>query len=296
MANLNNSAIALTLIFNKGETKESKRRDDILLTSMHNGSVTCAYESEKFFAQFRLVSDKQGEVPMFVKGGTKLKPVEQQISAKAFLDNFYGGVGVDTKFYINLSEEICEAIHDSSCKAIKVTFQSDSILERKDEEYKGNTSICFGIENAEIETLDYYFGVGRKVDNNHMLSVVEATLEQAVTKKSNVVTAEELEAKAEKVGGNKKKKLIKEVKQAVINAASQGLLDEFDSESFSNDLEELTAQLNKYKVKLAQLNAASLGVTEEKAPAATSAPTEEVSEAKPLSQSEMASFLLDLTN
>lgn len=292
MANLNNSALTLSVIFNKGEVSESKNRPDVMITKMHNGVVTCALDTEKYFAAFRLYSDKQGEVPMFVKGGSKLKPVEQQISAKTFMDLFYGGSYIDTKFYVNFTEEICEAIMDSSCKSIKLTFQSNAITERKDEEYQGNLASCYYIENVEVETLDTYFGIGRKIDNDHIANCIEQALESAVSKKSNVVTATELKEKGEKLSKNAKRKLINEVKEAISNAAEQALLDEFNKEAFSNDLNELKEQLDIYKTKLAQLSAASKGVKESQEKASPSA--DNIEEAKPLSEQETANFLLDL--
>ena len=289
MANLNNSALTLSVIFNKGEVAESKNRGDVMITKMHNGVVTCAYESEKYFAAFRLYSDKQGELPMFVVGGSKLKPVEQQISAKAFMDLFYGGNYVDTKFYANLTEEICEAIQDSSCKAIKFTFKSSAITERKDEEYQGNNTSCYQLDNVEVETLDTYFGIGRKIDNDHIVNCIEQVVDLAVNKKSNVVTATELKEKGEKLGKNAKKRLVNEVRTAITNAAELGLLEEFNKDKLSGELDEVKEKLETYKVRLAQLTAASKGVAE-----STPSNADNIEEAKSLSSEETASFLLDL--
>ena len=206
LVNTKSSSIQLSVILNKGAVKESsKRGGDVTITSIHNGSITAAHDTGKYFTQFRPFSDKQGEIPMFVQTGTKIKQVEQQISVKVFMDLFYGGSYIDTKFYVNLTEEICEAINDSSCKAVKLTFSSTSITERKDEEYQGNTISCFYIEDVIVDTLDNYFGIGRKVDNDHMVSCIEQALEQSVTKKANTVTAEELKEKADKLSKNARK-------------------------------------------------------------------------------------------
>jgi hypothetical protein len=289
MANLNNSALTLSVIFNKGEVKESKNRPDVMSALIHNGVVTCAYDSQKFFINFRMYSDKQGELPLFVRGGTKLKPVDQQISSKGFMDAFYGGNYIDTKFYVNISEDIWDAISDSSCKAIKLSFQTNAITERKDEEYQGNNTSCYQIDGVEIETLESYFGIGRKVDNDHVVNCVEQLVEVAVNKKSNVVTATELKEKGEKLGKNAKKRLVNEVRTAITNAAELGLLEEFNKDTLSGELDEVKEKLKTYKVRLAQLTAASKGVAE-----STPSNADNIEEAKSLSSEETASFLLDL--
>ena len=285
LVNTKSSSLQLSIILNKGTVKESaKRGGDVTITSMHNGSITAAHDTDKYFAQFRPFSDKQGEIPMFVQTGTKLKQIEQQISVKVFMDLFYGGNYIDTKFYVNLTEEICEAINDSSCKAIKFTFSSSSITERKDEEYQGNTISCFYIESVEVETLDSYFGIGRKVDNDHMIACIEQALELAVTKKSNTVTGEELKEKAEKLSKSSKKKLIREVEQAIVNSAQEGLLAEFKEAKFSSDVEELQEQLSSFKARATVTVKVEEAVKEEGG----------VSENRPLSSAETASFLMDL--
>ena len=286
LVNNQSSVISLSLVFNKGAVKESsKRGGDVMITSIHNGSITCAYDTSKYFAQFRLVSEKQGEVPMFVKGGSKLKPTEQQISAKTFLDLFYGGESTDTKFYVNLTEEICEAINDTSCKSIKLTFLSSSITERKEEEYKGGTSLCFYIENVEVETLESYFGIGRKVDADHIASCIEQALEQSVAKKTNIVTGEELKEKADKLSKSSKKKLIREVEEAILKSTQEGLLEEFKSVKFSSEPGELQTQLEVYKEKAKATSQVS---------AVEQSLRDEVEEVKELSKEEQANFLMSL--
>jgi hypothetical protein len=292
----------LSVIFNKGAVKTSKKRSDVEQVMIHNGSITGAYDTGKFFANFRMVSEKQGEVPMFVTRSVGRKVEEIQISSKTFMDKYYGGKAIDTKFYFNITEDAFQEILDTNTKAIKISWvvSPDAIVERKDEEYKGNSISVFTISNPQIETLDQYFGIGRRVDHEHILNIVDECIEEVgPSKKPNTVTAADLKEKAEKMTVNGKKNAIRKLLKEIEEFGDLTLIDEFKSFSFSSVPDTFNEQLDEFKNQLVIAKKGVKVEQEEMLNVMESAIKNEPEsdsddESKPLSAEQQAAFLASL--
>lgn len=146
---------------------------------VHNGAIKRRLDQSSYWLEFRLISDKNGEVPLTTSDGRSLSTAE-------FVELLSGDASDDVIMSVELSTDFEDA-WDSSWGCVKVSFSAEDICVGRETEYKGAITQYFHLEGAEIQL--HREVVRPKIDPS-ILDGFEGTA------KSNVVTAEQLHSKA----------------------------------------------------------------------------------------------------
>ncbi len=237
MSFLNNkvsNAITVSVILNKSK-REGKGQ---MLAFCHNGVVKQRFDASSQWLEFRLVStDKEGNVsaaPLFLTKGKQTV----EFDAAEIQSRLYSGSPMDTKFTVQLSEDELESFLESG-KAIKISFPIDGVRGGDVSEYQGNSTVNFSLENATIEILEQYHGIGKKLDPEFLLSCFAESETKA---SSNTITAADMVEKSSRYSKNSRKKDRKraeyQVKQAN-EAVVQPIVQELPQEVIVEEVEEI---------------------------------------------------------
>ena len=150
-----------------------------VLAYVHNGAIKRRLDGSSYWLEFRLISSKNGEVPLTTSDGRSLSTAE-------FVKLLSGDASDDVIMSVELSTDF-EDGWDSSWGCVKVSFSAEDLRVGREMEYKGAITQYFHLEGAEIQL--HREVVRPKIDPS-ILDGFEGTA------KSNVVTAEQLHNKA----------------------------------------------------------------------------------------------------
>jgi hypothetical protein len=146
---------------------------------VHNGAIKRRLDLSSYWLEFRLISIKNGEVPLTTSDGRSLSTAE-------FVELLSGDANDDVIMSVELSTDFEDA-WDSSWGCVKVSFSAEDLRVGRETEYKGAITQYFHLEGAEIQL---HREVMRPKIDPSILDKFEGTA------KSNVVTAEQLHSKA----------------------------------------------------------------------------------------------------
>jgi len=150
-----------------------------VLAYVHNGAIKRRLDGSSHWLEFRLISIKNGEVPLTTSDGSSL-------STAKFVELLSGDASDDVIMSVELSTDF-EDGWDSSWGCVKVSFSAEDLRVGRETEYKGAITQYFHLEGAEIQL---HREVMRPKIDPSILDKFEGTA------KSNVVTAEQLHSKA----------------------------------------------------------------------------------------------------
>ena len=150
-----------------------------VLAYVHNGAIKRRLDGSSYWLEFRLISIKNGEVPLTTSDGRSLSTAE-------FVKLLSGDANDDVIMSVELSTDFEDA-WDSSWGCVKVSFSAEDLCVGRETEYKGAITQYFHLEGAEIQL---HREVMRPKIDPSILDKFEGTA------KSNVVTAEQLHSKA----------------------------------------------------------------------------------------------------
>jgi hypothetical protein len=150
-----------------------------VLAYVHNGAIKRRLDGSSYWLEFRLISSKNGEVPLTTSDGRSLSTAE-------FVKLLSGDASDDVIMSVELSTDF-EDEWDTSWGSVKVSFNAEDICVGRETEYKGAITQYFHLEGAEIQL--HREVVRPKIDPS-ILDGFEGTA------KSNVVTVEQLHSKA----------------------------------------------------------------------------------------------------
>ena len=150
-----------------------------VLAYVHNGAIKRRLDGSSYWLEFRLISIKNGEVPLTTSDGRSLCTSE-------FVKLLSGDASDDVIMSVELSTDF-EDEWDTSWGSVKVSFNAEDICVGRETEYKGAITQYFHLEGAEIQL--HREVVRPKIDPS-ILDGFEGTA------KSNVVTVEQLHSKA----------------------------------------------------------------------------------------------------
>ena len=151
-----------------------------VLAYVHNGAIKRRLDGSSYWLEFRLISSKNGEVPLTTSDGRSLSTAE-------FVKLLSGDASDDVIMSVELSTDF-EDEWDTSWGCVKVSFSAEDLRVGRETEYKGAITQYFHLEGAEIQL--HREVVRPKIDPS-ILDGFEGT-----AKSSNVVTAEQLHSKA----------------------------------------------------------------------------------------------------
>lgn len=147
---------------------------------VHNGAIKRRLNGSSYWLEFRLISNKNGEVPLTTSDGRSL-------STSEFVRRLSGDPSDDVIMSVELSTDF-EDDWDSSWGSLTVSFSAEDLRVGRETEYKGAITQYFHLEGAEIQL---HREVMRSKIDPSILDGFEGT-----AKSSNVVTAEQLHSKA----------------------------------------------------------------------------------------------------
>jgi hypothetical protein len=150
-----------------------------ILAYVHNGAIKRRLDGSSYWLEFRLISIKNGEVPLTTSDGRSL-------STAKFVELLSGDANDDVIMSVELSTDFEDA-WDSSWGCVKVSFNAEDLCVGRETEYKGTITQYFHLEGAEIQL---HREVMRPKIDPSILDGFEGTA------KSNVVTVEQLHSKA----------------------------------------------------------------------------------------------------
>jgi hypothetical protein len=150
-----------------------------VLAYVHNGAIKRRLDGSSYWLEFRLISSKNGEVPLTTSDGRSLSTAE-------FVKLLSGDASDDVIMSVELSTDF-EDEWDTSWGSVKVSFNAEDICVGRETEYKGAITQYFHLEGAEIQL--HREVVRPKIDPS-ILDGFESIA------KPNVVTAEQLHSKA----------------------------------------------------------------------------------------------------
>lgn len=151
-----------------------------ILSYVHNGAIKRRLDRSSYWLEFRLISVKNGEVPLTTSDGRSL-------STSEFVERLSGDASDDVVMSVELSTDF-EDDWDSSWGCVKVSFSAEDLRVGRETEYKGAITQYFHLEGAEIQL---HREVMRPKIDPSILDGFEGT-----AKSSNVVTTEQLHSKA----------------------------------------------------------------------------------------------------
>ena len=114
-----------------------------VLAYVHNGAIKRRLDGSSHWLEFRLISDKNGEVPLTTSDGRSLSTAE-------FVRRLSGDPSDDVVMSVELSTDF-EDGWDSSWGCVKVSFSAEDICVGRETEYKGAITQYFHLEGAEIQ-------------------------------------------------------------------------------------------------------------------------------------------------
>lgn len=147
---------------------------------VHNGAIKRRLDASSYWLEFRLISNKNGEVPLTTTDGCSLSTAE-------FVKLLSGDPTDDVVMSVELPTDLGDE-WDSSWGSITVSFSAEDLRVGRETEYKGAITQYFHLEGAEIQL---HREVMRPKIDPSILDGFEKT-----AKSSNVVTAEQLHSKA----------------------------------------------------------------------------------------------------
>jgi hypothetical protein len=174
---------------------------------VHNGAIKRRLDGSSYWLEFRLISSKNGEVPLTTSDGRSLSTAE-------FVKLLSGDASDDVIMSVELSTDF-EDEWDSSWGCVKVSFSAEDICVGRETEYKGAITQYFHLEGAEIQL--HREVVRPKIDPS-ILDGFEGTA------KSNVVTVEQLHSKA--AARKRKREAAKAARDAAAIVSKPGIVAE----------------------------------------------------------------------
>ncbi|UWV19707.1 hypothetical protein MaMV-DH010078 [Cyanophage MaMV-DH01] len=151
-----------------------------VLAYVHNGAIKRRLDGSSYWLEFRLISVKNGEVPLTTPDGRSLSTAE---FVKCLSADPTDDIVMSVELPTDLGDE-----WDSSWGSLTVSFSAEDLRVGRETEYKGAITQYFHLEGAEIQL--HREVVRPKIDPS-ILDGFEKT-----AKSSNVVTAEQLHSKA----------------------------------------------------------------------------------------------------
>jgi hypothetical protein len=178
-----------------------------VLAYVHNGAIKRRLDGSSYWLEFRLISSKNGEVPLTTSDGRSLSTAE-------FIKLLSGDASDDVIMSVELSTDF-EDEWDTSWGSVKVSFNAEDICVGRETEYKGAITQYFHLEGAEIQL--HREVVRPKIDPS-ILDGFEGTA------KSNVVTVEQLHSKA--AARKRKREAAKAARDAAAIVSKPGIVAE----------------------------------------------------------------------
>jgi hypothetical protein len=178
-----------------------------VLAYVHNGAIKRRLDGSSYWLEFRLISSKNGEVPLTTSDGRSLSTAE-------FVKLLSGDASDDVIMSVELSTDF-EDEWDTSWGSVKVSFNAEDICVGRETEYKGAITQYFHLEGAEIQL--HREVVRPKIDPS-ILDGFEGTA------KSNVVTVEQLHSKA--ATRKRKREAAKAARDAAAIVSKPGIVAE----------------------------------------------------------------------
>jgi hypothetical protein len=178
-----------------------------VLAYVHNGAIKRRLDGSSYWLEFRLISSKNGEVPLTTSDGRSLSTAE-------FVKLLSGDASDDVIMSVELSTDF-EDEWDTSWGSVKVSFNAEDICVGRETEYKGAITQYFHLEGAEIQL--HREVVRPKIDPS-ILDGFEGTA------KSNVVTVEQLHSKA--AARKRKREAAKAAQDAAAIVSKPGIVAE----------------------------------------------------------------------
>jgi hypothetical protein len=178
-----------------------------VLAYVHNGAIKRRLDGSSYWLEFRLISSKNGEVPLTTSDGRSLSTAE-------FVKLLSGDASDDVIMSVELSTDF-EDEWDRSWGSVKVSFNAEDICVGRETEYKGAITQYFHLEGAEIQL--HREVVRPKIDPS-ILDGFEGTA------KSNVVTVEQLHSKA--AARKRKREAAKAARDAAAIVSKPGIVAE----------------------------------------------------------------------
>lgn len=166
-------------VFTLNVSKNASTKPGVL-AYVHNGAIKRRLDASSYWLEFRLISVKNGEVPLTTSDGRSL-------STSEFVERLSGDASDDVVMSVELSTDF-EDDWDSSWGSLTVSFSAEDLRVGRETEYKGAITQYFHLEGAEIQL---HREVMRPKIDPSILDGFEGT-----AKSSNVVTAEQLHNKA----------------------------------------------------------------------------------------------------
>ena len=187
---------------------------------MHNGVVRTTHSQDSFWLEFRLVSNTGGLPVQFISS----EHGQLDIDATKF-QSLLVGEDLDVKFKVDVPDEVAHAISEGKC--LKLSFKLDSLVDLGEKEIPGHeTKTTFvGIQTPNFEVLDYYYGLGKKINPDEILDC----LLEAASEGSQYVSSSELKSRSEKNKNKKEQKRMEalarqaQVQRDVIESAFVGI-------------------------------------------------------------------------
>jgi hypothetical protein len=178
-----------------------------VLAYVHNGAIKRRLDGSSYWLEFRLISSKNGEVPLTTSDGRSLSTAE-------FVKLLSGDASDDVIMSVELSTDF-EDEWDTSWGSVKVSFNAEDICVGRETEYKGAITQYFHLEGAGIQL--HREVVRPKIDPS-ILDGFEGTA------KSNVVTVEQLHSKA--AARKRKREAAKAARDAAAIVSKPGIVAE----------------------------------------------------------------------
>jgi hypothetical protein len=178
-----------------------------VLAYVHNGAIKRRLDGSSYWLEFRLISIKNGEVPLTTSDGRSLCTSE-------FVKILFGDASDDVIMSVELSTDF-EDGWDSSWGCVKVSFNAEDLRVGRETEYKGTITQYLHLEGAEIQL--HREVVRPKIDPS-ILDGFESIA------KPNVVTAEQLHSKA--AARKRKREAAKAARDAAAIVSKPGIVAE----------------------------------------------------------------------
>ena len=193
-----------TFTLNVSKTASTKHG---VLAYVHNGAIKRRLDGSSYWLEFRLISIKNGEVPLTTSDGRSLCTSE-------FVKILFGDASDDVIMSVELSTDF-EDGWDSSWGCVKVSFNAEDLRVGRETEYKGTITQYLHLEGAEIQL--HREVVRPKIDPS-ILDGFESIA------KPNVVTAEQLHSKA--AARKRKREAAKAARDAAATVSKPGTVAE----------------------------------------------------------------------
>ena len=168
-----------TFTLNISRTPSSKHG---VLAYVHNGAIKRRLDGSSCWLEFRLISSKNGEVPLSTTNGFALSTAE-------FVKRLSGDASDDIIISVELGADFQDEWDTASYGSLTVSFNANDLSLGKESEYKGTATQYFHIDEALIQL---HRGVMRPKIDPSILDGFEAT----ASSQPNVVTGQQLHAKA----------------------------------------------------------------------------------------------------